>query len=47
MPDHTFKTTIMKFYQKVNVSFSRFENWFEKKFSWFFTNGYKGPVAGK
>jgi hypothetical protein len=40
----SFKNKLMSFIKAAQRNFSAFEKWFEKKFSWFFTNGYKDPV---
>jgi hypothetical protein len=33
----------MSFFRIAQGYSIRFEKWFEKRFSWFFTNGYKKP----
>jgi hypothetical protein len=34
----------MKLFRIIGTFLSNFEKWFEKNFSWFFTNGYKDPL---
>jgi hypothetical protein len=34
----------MNFFRIIGTFLSKFEKWFEKNFSWFFTNGYKDPL---
>lgn len=41
------KITMGTFLYRFTAGLSRFEDWFNRRFGWFFTNGMKGPRSSQ